>query len=318
LVGSTVRFFREDVVLSLFLATTLIASDGLAGQTPSPAEESIVVTGSRLSPEEAQRVASQFLRAAGVGTDDRPVARWEEPVCISIQGLRDEYAAILRRRMEQVARAVGVRLAPSGCDSNIGIIFTTDPLQSVRNIETRRPGYLRELSGSERERVFRPGAPVRWLYGTTTTTIEGREMTDGAQMANPAVLGVDQRQLGAAGSAPMTFGYGASSVSSGVARVLRGVAVVVDLNALDGQTMGALGDYLAMVSFAEMRSREAMPAGSVLNLFTPAPPAGLTHQDRAFLSTLYRLPLDRRGRRHRAIMMRELVAAMTATGAVQR
>lgn len=282
-----------------------------------PSSDPIVVTGSRLSPEEAQRVASQFVRAAGVGTDDRPVALWEEPVCISIQGLRDEFAAILRRRMQQVATAVGVRLAPSGCDSNVGVIFTTDPLHTVRNIETRRPGYLRELSAGEREQVFRSGVLVRWLYGTTTTTIEGREMTDGAQMANPAFLGVDPRQLGAAGSAPMTFGYGARSVSSGVARVLRGVAVVVDLNALEGQTMGALGDYISLVAFAEMRSRDAMPSGSILNLFTSAPPTGLTHQDRAFLSTLYRLPLDRRGRRHRAIMMRELVAAMTATGAVR-
>lgn len=293
--------------MPLILASLLAAN----GQPTPPPQESIVVTGNRLAPAEAERVAAQFVRAAGVGIDDRPVARWQEPVCISIQGLQDQYAGILRRRMEQVAGAVGVRLAPSGCEPNIGIIFTAEPLQSLRNIETRRPGYFRELSATDRAALFRAGSPIRWLYGTTTTSIEGREMTDGAQMGIPSVLGVDQRQLAAVGSAPMTFGYGASSVSTGVARVLRGAAIIVDLGALDGQSMGQLGDYIAMVAFAEMRAREPMPTGSILNLFTPTPPTGLTYQDRAFLTTLYRLQLDRRGRRHRAIMMRELVAAMS-------
>ena len=66
-----------------------------------------------------------------------------------------------------------------------------------------------------------------------------------------------------------------------------------------------------------MRMRDAAPFASVLNLFNGPAVSVLTSSDRAFLTALYRLQLDRRGGRHRAITMRELVAAMTASGTEQ-
>lgn len=276
----------------------------------------IVVTGTRYPAEEARRIASEFVRAAGVGVDDRPVARWQDPVCINIRGLRDEYGAMVRRRMQRVAEQAGVRFAPAGCTPNIVVNFTFRPLQALRNLQAHRPYFFHDISPAERAAVFADGAAVRWLYSTTMTTFDGREITTGVQVGGPSMLGIDMTAFGT--ETPVTFGYGASSVSTGVARVLRGATVIVDLGALSGQSLAALGDYVAMVAFAEMRAREAMPAASILNLFSPAPSDGLTLHDRAFLSALYRLPLDRGGRRHRAIMMRELVAAMTDAGTARQ
>jgi hypothetical protein len=306
---------RRTLLVAVLVGLT---ANPAAGSTAFqlPATDPIVVTGTRSSPEEARRIASQFVRAAGVGVDDRPVARWQEPVCISIRGLRDEYGAMLRRRMQRVAEETGVRLAPGGCAPNIVVNFTFRPLDALRNLQAHRPYFFHDISPAERAAVFADRVPIRWVYSTTMTTFDGREMTTGAQVAGPTMLGIDVTALGS--ETPITFGYGASGVSSGVARVLRGATVIVDLGALNGQSMAGLGDYISMVAFAEMRSREAMPADSILNLFSQMPSHSLTLHDRAFLSILYRLPLDRGGRRHRAIMMRELVAAMTDAGTARQ
>lgn len=278
-----------------------------------PASDPIVVTGTRATPEEAQRQASEFVRTIGFGAGDRPVARWEDPVCLSIQGLRERYSSIIEREMRLVARTAGIRLAGAGCEANVIVAFTNDSPAFLRAMERRAPHYLAEIDPENRERLYSGEQPIRWLYSTRTQGADGRALTTGMALGPGMAVGA----FGGGDSPvppnmPMHVGYGPSSVSTGTARVLNGAAVIVDLGRLDGQSLGAIAAYVAMVAFAEIRSGERSPAGSILGLFEPdGNRAGLTAWDRTFLTTLYDIPLDRGGRRHCAIMMRELVAAMT-------
>lgn len=72
---------------------------------------------------------------------------------------------------------------------------------------------------------------------------------------------------------------------------ITGVLVIVDKTRIQGATIGQLADYLALVSFAEIRPDAKLDdAPTILKLFDGAPkaaPAALSDWDQAFLSSLY-------------------------------
>ena len=78
---------------------------------------------------------------------------------------------------------------------------------------------------------------------------------------------------------------------------------------VEGQPLTAVADYAAFVAFAEIRPNDPSPAGSILAMFDAGGRPEFTDWDRAFLAALYRIPLDRMGRRHRGLLVRELVQA---------
>ena len=88
--------------------------------------------------------------------------------------------------------------------------------------------------------------------------------------------------------------------------------VVVDLDRAEGRSLQAVAAYAAFVAFAEVRPSEPPPAGSILGMFRDEQQArGLTDWDMAFLRALYQIPLDRRARRHRGMLVRDMVAFQT-------
>ena len=75
--------------------------------------------------------------------------------------------------------------------------------------------------------------------------------------------------------------------------------ITIDLAKVQGQTVGALADYAAMLSLAQTQSFEVCaPVSSITNLVSPGCDAGLkadavTANDLAYLQALYRI--DPRG-----------------------
>ena len=79
-----------------------------------------------------------------------------------------------------------------------------------------------------------------------------------------------------------------------------------------GRRLSALAAYAALVALAEIRPGDVNAEGSILSLFASSDaPRGLTEQDRAFLRTLYRLPLDRHARYHRGTLVAGMISATT-------
>jgi hypothetical protein len=109
--------------------------------------------------------------------------------------------------------------------------------------------------------------------------------------------------------------YNSSLISTQGARAIIDANVVIDLDRVEGQSLQAVAAYAAFVAFSEVHPREPAPEGSILGMFGPTPGArGLTDWDMAFLRALYQLPLDRQARRHRGLLVRDMVNYQMAEG----
>jgi hypothetical protein len=107
--------------------------------------------------------------------------------------------------------------------------------------------------------------------------------------------------------------YDSSIISTQVNRAIIDANVVIDLDRVEGRSLQAVAAYAAFVAFSEVRPSEPPPAGSILGMFGAEPDArGLTDWDMAFLRALYNLPLDRQARRHRGMLVRDMVTFQTA------
>jgi hypothetical protein len=82
---------------------------------------------------------------------------------------------------------------------------------------------------------------------------------------------------------------GPSFLHRGIRDDLKRAIIVVDATKLTGTTWEQLGDYLAVVSLAQIDPRTDPSAfDSILNLFAnPAAYSGLTDWDRSYMRALY-------------------------------
>lgn len=283
----------------------------------------IVVTGERLPPREARARAVAFVRGTGVAAGDRPVARWIDPVCMNVIGLSDRHAGIVRTRLERIAAEAGVPVARGRCENNFAVIFTGDAASVVREVEQRAPRRLSEVTGPARTRLVDGAMPIRWWYTTQPRSRHGmRQSTNAPGFAAGDASGQEGQSAGAAGGGsilpndvPNLYHYNSSMVSTQAVRALVSASVVVDVNQMR-LPLEAVAAYIAMVGFAEIRENDFASPGSILGMFadSPSAPRALTEWDLAFLRVLYRLALDRDARRHRGILVRDLLAAVEAGG----
>jgi hypothetical protein len=88
---------------------------------------------------------------------------------------------------------------------------------------------------------------------------------------------------------------GPSHIHDGIVDELWRVYVIVDSSKLTGTTWQQLGDYLAMISLAQVDlATNPKTFDSILNLFTnPAAYSGLTDWDRTYVHSLYDFDQER-------------------------
>src|SRR5688572_17399173 len=67
--------------------------------------------------------AAEFVRATGVANGDTPVARWVDPVCPRVMGLREDAARVAENKMRAIATQAGIEVADQDCDTNIVVSF---------------------------------------------------------------------------------------------------------------------------------------------------------------------------------------------------
>jgi hypothetical protein len=301
--------------LAVSLATPGSAQAPSTPPTP-PAEpdQSIVVTGDRLTPGQARQRAVEFIAATGVAAGDTPVARWVDPVCPKAVGLAERHAAVVERRMRQIAGEAGIRVGPEGCQGNIEVWFTENSDEVLRQFQARAPRRLAQVTGANRDRLLADRQPIRWFYSTDLRSRHGM----GSHSSGPNWINICGSATGAGSGipngVPSVYHYNSSMVSSQAVRALVDAVVVIDVSRIERMPLEAVAAYAAMVAFAEIRQSDFAATGSILGLFEddPGAPRALTAWDMAFLRVLYRLPLDRDARRHRGILVRDLLAAVEA------
>jgi hypothetical protein len=265
--------------------------------------DEVIVRGRRMSDiEDGLRAEiGKFLREVVVTPAGRGFARWDGSVCIGVHNLETSAAQYIVDRVSQLALEVGLRPGEPGCGPNVIIIFTTDGRQLATHLVENEPKFLRPSGegGLHRglaglEQFAKSGKAVRWWHLSMPVSaqsgIAAIELPNGL---GPPVIGV----------------AGPSRIHSGIVDALQRVIVIVDSTKLTGTTWQQLGDYLAVVSLAQV-DLETNPAGfdSILNLFNnPAAYSGLTDWDRTYLQALYRFDDERNPNLQRGELIGEML-----------
>jgi hypothetical protein len=263
----------------------------------SEAVDEVVVRGRRLSEIEfdLRRYVLDFVIEVAAPPAGRGYARWQRNVCIGVHNLEQSAAQYIVDRISHLAVEVGLEPGEPGCDPEVIIIFGTNAKDLAARLVDNEP------------RLFRPG------FGVAGINLDLAALDDFAQ-SDRAVrwwhvsLPVDARtgmpaiRLSDHDAPPVVTVAGPSRIYSGVRDDLQRVIIIVDATKLTGTTWQQLGDYLAMVSLAQIDPK-ANPAAfdSILNLFSnPGAYSGLTDWDRSYMQALYtldqeRIPTQQRG-----------------------
>jgi hypothetical protein len=201
-----------------------------------------------------------------------------------------------------------MRVASAGCRANISVRFVTDAVAVMQEIDRRAPTRLQEVAVTEREALVSGNAPIRWWYATELRGRHGMRSTTQTLNTDAGAGGGPSTPIQVESIAQ----YDSSTISSQVNRALVGASVVIDVNRVEGQPLVGVAAYAALVAFAEVHPSEPPPSGSILGLFGAQTGAtALTDWDMAFLRALYNLPLDREARRHRGMLVRDMVNFQT-------
>lgn len=259
------------------VAVALLSLPGAARAAP-PNEvvandlESVTVDARRL--ERIEREVDAFV--AGITIDGRhdALARWGAPICPAVAGLPFDKGQFVYERVARVARDVGVPLGAPECSPNLLIVMTRDAQTLLERWFDRDPRlFNRERGDGAIDRTIRTPMPVRVLHNACSVapllakTFAKRIM--------------DQCGTGELGS----------RLTREAVRVIYSAIVVVDLQQIRSVEIGALSDYVAMVSLAQLRDDRALgDTSTILQLFDDSRatrPKELTAWDRAFLGSLY-------------------------------
>lgn len=270
-----------------------------AAAAPPADRDTIDVIGRK--PDEIRKEAQEFVRRVGVA--DQPVARWVEPVCPDVQGLAPDLAARIDGRVRAVAEQAGIKLARTGCKGNLVIAFAKAGEAVVKQVASRSPDMLKDVTPAHRAYLYDGNTPIRWWHVTQMRTKDG--MRDISNDVPPfvALCGPGGAQLGG----NVHTQYRSSVASTQMVRVLRAATVIVDVDDANGKALDSVTDFAALVGLAEIRPSDPPPANSILSLFASIGPQDLTPLDRTFLRTLYRLPLDRTAMAHRGLLVRGIL-----------
>ncbi len=303
---------RASLALSLLPSLAVAQPDerGVRGDAGAP----IVITGERVTREQARSRAADFVRRIGIARGDISTARLVDPVCVRVLGLADAYAAMVANRMRAIAQAAGARMGRSGCEPNVTVSFVGDAGALVRDVIRRSPTRFDALPADARSVLVGDDAPIRWWYRTDTRS---RYNIDRSYSPQAFAAGTfDAHTQGGGSPLPQTVPslnhYDSSMISTQANRVIVNAYVVIDLDAVEGRPLMAVAAYAAFVALSEVHpSAPPPPAGSILGMFGAERVAALTEWDTAFLRSLYNLPLDRNARRQRGMLIRDMVAFQT-------
>lgn len=304
------------LAMSVLLANTASAEQ-FESSDPQDKKSTIRVIGRQITEAERRKQANDFVRSTGVANGSDPVARWIEPVCPKVVGIKPEYAAIVESRMREIADLSGIQTDRLDCKANIVVSFTTDAAAVMRNISTKSPSRLAELPPHERSTLVNGNAPVRWWYNVRSQGADGMAVANSDSLLASADA-TDGRTFNGGIGAESAIGNGTQTVQAYRStligtlevRALFRANVVIDVKLAEGVPLDAVATYAAMVAFAETSPPTRPMPNSILGLFDQgARVTDPTDWDIALLRTLYSIPHDRAGWKQRRLLVGAIVDA---------
>lgn len=263
------------------------APEPTPGQVSSTELESIVVHARRV--EEAARAYVEQIGEPPRGTH---LARWNDPVCISMTNMQPQFAQFVIDRIAVNALEAGAEVGEPGCRPNVIIFATMDgPGLARRLVDEAGLGFRpainhTNLTRDELDYFQNSDAPVRWWNvvmpvikdtGEIAIALRGESILDGSQRHRVT---------------PVRDG---SRLRSNVRYSMAWTIIIIDMSRTDGAPFGLLADYVSMVSLAQVDPQaDHSDQSTVMNLFrAPESVDGLSQWDRDFLAAVYAAPADR-------------------------
>jgi hypothetical protein len=306
----------------VLLACVLCSASGVAlaqsqpDQTPAPtpakpAESTAVApvtVEAAPKPKVIQQQSHVFVEkyAATPNAEVDQIGRWREPVCVQVEGLVGDQARLVKARVEEVSRAVGLTAARSSCNANVEIVFTNRPQALMDDVAKRREQLLGYYHRHDHDKLKIVTRPIQAWY--VTATVGGGADQAGALFAygggtegGASVLPIQTNTevIDDPDNSPPTACGINHNFTSCLRSEFKNVFVVVDTNKVKGQDLGLLTDYLVMVTLSQPRTLDGCNAlQSVIDLFAPSAcpgrdtPDGLTAADAAYLTALYSADLE--------------------------
>lgn len=265
-----------------------------AAQEPSTTVDEVEIIA---TDPKSEKAISGFVSTTSVKSGTGQMGRWDKEVCLSVTGLKPEYADFIAERISTEARQVGLVIGAPGCKPDLIVIATDNAEQLLAlSVKANQRAFLddqwtiQEGRGKLNE-LIASDSPVRWWF------VAKRVLSDGSAYEQGALV------------QSMDWGKTGASVRADFDHVF----VILDVSRIRTVRFAALADYIAMVSLAQT-SPEAEFAGvpTILRLFADReaglePAVGMTDWDRAFLKALYEAP---RNAKRITIQERDITRAM--------
>jgi hypothetical protein len=270
-----------------------VSSPPSATEAPTGIEE-VVVRGQRMSDikDNLRIYIRDFIGEVVATPPGRGFARWHREVCVGVYNLETSAAQYIADRISSLALDVGLEPGEPGCQPDVNIVFATNAKEmAAQMVESDRRAFMRvggnagmDLGRVALDEFVETEKAVRWWHVSlpvdARTGAPAIELTKGCgQLHCPPTIAV----------------AGPSRIHNGTRDDLMYVIIVVDATKLKGTTWQQLGDYLAVLSLAQI-DPQTNPAAfdSILNLFSnPAAYSGLTDWDRTYVRALYEFDQER-------------------------
>ena len=222
----------------------------------------------------------------------RGFARWYRRVCVGVHNLEASAAQYVVDRISKLALDVGLEPGEPGCNPQVNVVFATNAQETASAmVENDRRVFMpvgghagMDLGRVALDEFIATEKAVRWWH--VSLPVDARTGAAAIEMT---------RNCGRPYCPPQVNVAGPSRIHNGTRDDLVYVIIIVDATQLKGTTWQQLGDYLAVVSLAQI-DPAANPEtfDSILNLFTnPAAYSGLTDWDRSYVRALYEFDQER-------------------------
>jgi len=188
-----------------------------------------------------------------------------------------------------VADEVGLVPGEPGCSPNVIVIFTANSKEAAAFLVENEP------------LLFRPGVGVCCMQlglDALDEFVESDRAVRWWHVSMPVDARTGQRAIRLASDGnryPVLNIPGPSRLHAGVRDDMQHAVIIVDGTKLNGTSWQQIGDYLAVVSLAQIDpTADSIAFDSILNLFSnPAAYSGLTDWDRTYMQALYSLDQSR-------------------------
>jgi hypothetical protein len=285
------------------LAVAAVLAIPAAAQDADPPP--IVVEVEKRQSEEALTGLARDL--AGNPRADRPLARFEKPLCLMVAAGNPELGREIAARIIENAKAAKVRVRSSGCSPNALVTFSDDAQAQLREIRKSGRRLFAGLSAREIDAAMGARDPVYVFQASRETSATGQEIVASPEAAGPNGMPGPENRV-----------FSMSRIKREVREDMLAALVVIDNGAAAGLSPIQIADYTSLRLLAPTGEVDVAEAGgprTIMTLFAApdSAPATMTRFDRAYLAALYRMP---RGSFSKEVLRAAVVEA--ASGAADK